>query len=109
MFRQIAERDWKVLRDLKPLALDRFCERVLGEMTLLANDADKGAHARYLAVYKLLMDRDEELAAAFNGLRRSTALLQLTIMRRHGLITDEEMAQFSQDTREAVEMILGGP
>ena len=29
MPRQIAERDWKVLRDLEMVALERFCERRL--------------------------------------------------------------------------------
>src|SRR5258707_13944135 len=54
------------LEALQPLALDRFCQRVLAEVGRLAGDADKSNHQRYLAVFRLLQRRDEELANAFN-------------------------------------------
>ena len=44
MLNQIIESDWKILRELKPLALERLCERALSEVVQLASDTRKGAH-----------------------------------------------------------------
>jgi hypothetical protein len=106
MERGIHESDWKIFRLLQPLALDRFCQRVLAEVGRLAADAEKGHHDRYLAVFKLLQRRDKELADAFNGPRRSTALVQLARIQFHELLSAEEFARFSPETRTSVESLL---
>lgn len=107
MVRQISEADWRVLRQLEPVARDRYCNRALSEVVGRATDAAVGSHARYLAVFRLLQRRDRELAGAFDGLRRSTAYLQLARMRSLGLITDAEFARFSPETRQAVSLFSG--
>lgn len=66
MPRELRESDWKLLRELGPRALDHLCERVLSELTRIAADSEKTHHERYRAVYKLIQDRDKEVAAAFN-------------------------------------------
>jgi hypothetical protein len=43
------------------------------------------------------------LADAFNGPRRSTAVLQLARIRFQGLLSEEEFARFSTETRAAVQ------
>ncbi|MDB5313115.1 MAG: hypothetical protein JWO38_7317 [Gemmataceae bacterium] len=106
MERTISEPDWKVFRQLQPIALDRFCQRVLAEVGRLAADTGKGSHERYLAVFKLMERRDEELAHAFNDMRRSTAFQQLASICFHSLLADEEFARFSPETRQAVEVFL---
>jgi hypothetical protein len=100
------ESDWKLFRKLEVLALDRFCQRVLAEVSGLVADAVKTNHERYLAVYKLVRRRDKELADAFNDPRRSTALVQLARIRFRELLTDEEFAGFSPETRASVQMFL---
>jgi hypothetical protein len=105
----IPESDWKLLRALKPAALERYCAPVLREVAALAADAGRSSHERYLALWELLRGRDEPLSSAFDGLRRSTAFFQLARMRRLGLVTDEEFGRFSPDTREAVALISGMP
>ena len=73
----IPETDWKIFRQLRTVALERFCERALAEMAYLASEKVQTSHERYLAIYKQLHSRDKELADAFNGSSRSTASLQL--------------------------------
>ena len=46
--REIKEPDWKVLRRVHPLALERFCQGVLAEIGRVARDGAKSHHARYL-------------------------------------------------------------
>jgi hypothetical protein len=106
--RQISESDWKLFSQLRPLALERFCQGVLAEVTRLAAEGGPGSHERYLAVFKLLQRQDKELGEIFNNPRRSAALLQLARLRVEGLLTEEEFARFGAETRAAVQLVLGG-
>ncbi|WP_374337447.1 hypothetical protein [Methyloversatilis sp.] len=57
-------------------------------------------------IFKLIQDRDKEIALAFDGLSRPNALFKLTEMRRENLLTDQEFAEFSDDTRRIVSRML---
>lgn len=46
--------------------------------------------------------RDEELAQAFDDVRRSTAMACLITMHRYNLLTGDELARFSDETRRLV-------
>lgn len=58
----IKESDWKLLRRAHPLAVERFCERVLGEIDRVVSDAAHTRHERYLQIYKLMQHCDLEMA-----------------------------------------------
>ena len=60
----LPELDWKLFRKLREVALERFCERVLGEVAGIATDGATSWHDRYLKIYKLIERRDEELVRA---------------------------------------------
>ncbi len=97
----IKESDWKLLRELKNVALERLCQRALEDLQRAALAPSQNWHERYLQVYSLIHERDKEVADIFNDLRRSTALLRLMMMRTAGLVTDEEMSRFSEETQKA--------
>lgn len=107
MLREIKELDWRLFRQLQEVALQRFCARVLEEAGRIISDASKSYHDRYGDLYRLIHDRDRELAQAFDNPRRSTALIQICALRSRELLTDEEFARFSEDTRGAVGRVLG--
>jgi len=44
--RQIKESDWKILRQLSTVALERFCQRTLSEFEAIGNDDSKSFHQR---------------------------------------------------------------
>jgi hypothetical protein len=102
----IAETDWKLLRQFRPLALNRFCQQVLSDAGHLATDQDKSPHHRYVALFDLIMRRNAELAEAFDDLRRSNALLRLACIRAHQLLTDDEFGQFTLATRNVVNKLV---
>jgi hypothetical protein len=102
MAASIPESDWKVFRRIHPIVLERFCDRILSEVTRLANDAGKGSHERYLLVFKLLERRDRDIADVFEDFRRSTAIYQLARMHSREMLTEEEFALFSPETQETV-------
>ena len=64
------------------------------------------AHPLYSAC-ELFHVRNREVAGAFDDLRRSTALNRLVDMRRLGVVTDEDLLAFSEETRAAVLRVAG--
>lgn len=103
---EIGERDWKVLKQVKAAALERLCESILGEVRKASAAAGKTGHERYLDIWDLIERRNQEMAAAFDDYRRSTAFVRLVRLRQCGLLTDEEYSRFSPQTRELVEGAL---
>lgn len=94
-----SEADWRVVRELRALALERFCERVLAEADAAGRLGEGSAHVRYVALYRVLERRDRELARAFDSPRRSAMLMQLAELTRLGLLHADEIALFSDDTQ----------
>jgi hypothetical protein len=104
--RDIKESDWKVFKRLREVALERFCERVLGEIARISSDGAKSRHERYVAIYRLVRRRDKEINPIFDYLRRSTAVQQICSIRSHDLMTEVELRQFSPELVGSVERIL---
>ncbi len=100
--RDVSEADWKIFRELREFALERFCSRVLDELETLRLDASRSQHQRYLAVYRLVQDRDQELAHAFNNPRRSQLIVQLAAIHAYGLLAPDELSRFTSQTRDKI-------
>jgi hypothetical protein len=103
--RSVPEHDWKVFKQLHPIALDRFARRVLDETEALLKDNSKSSPDIYLAIYKLIQRRDKEMADVFNDYRRSTAFWQIAMMHSRGLLTEQEFQLFSPETRESINAV----
>lgn len=93
------ESDWKLFRALREAALERFCERTLGELQAIAADGAQSHHARYMQVFRLVESRDRELASAFDNPRRSDMARQLALIVKLGLVEPAELAPFSEQAR----------
>ena len=100
---ELPESDWRVFRELQPIALERFCKRALNEAIL--DDGSRNHHERYLHVFRLLRTRDDELAHAFNDPRRSRMIGQLVAIHAHGLLEPAEIERFTQGTRDTIESL----
>ena len=96
------EQDWKVLRELKPVTLDRLCEQILRRAAEIATQSGLTNHQRYLKMWKLIQEQNEEVALAFDDHRRSTTFLKILQIHRLGLFAEEEFAKFSEQTRKRV-------
>jgi hypothetical protein len=101
--RGFPERDWKVFRELHKIALARYCDRILNEVNRAIANKGESSHDRYLRIYRIIHKRDEEMGRAFNDFRRSTALQQLLIIDSLGLLTEEDLARFTPETRQFVQ------
>ena len=99
---ELPEKDWKIFREIQRAALDRFCGRVLDDIEAVRSDVSRTHHERYLTIYSLLQRRDKRLGEAFDNPRRSQMLWQLELMWSRGLINEEEMSRFSEETRSYI-------
>lgn len=104
MSRDIPEADWKLFRQLHPVALNRFCEQVLADIAQIAGDTKTTPHERYLKIYKVVQQRDRTIGEAFNDLRRSTAIMRILSICSHRLFTEDEIGRFTQDTRDVISL-----
>ncbi|MCI0335284.1 MAG: hypothetical protein L0228_18905 [Planctomycetes bacterium] len=72
------------------------------EVARLSSATEVNPHERYLAVFDLINRRNDEMADAFDDMRRSTALLRLACIQSHRLLSDDEFGRFSEATRHAI-------
>lgn len=106
MVYEIKEADWKLLRRLHRVALERFCRRAIEEICAATSDRSGDYHSCFLEVFALVNERNRGLAHTFDDLRRSNATLLLAGMMEERLLSEEEFSQFGPETRDAVEAIL---
>ena len=105
MSREIPESDWRQFKEVHKLLVERFCQRVLEEIVRTTESGQGTAHDKYLRIYKLIQKRDKELGRAFNDFRRSTAVMQLIVMRQMGLLTEQDLSRFTHETQRTIEEI----
>jgi hypothetical protein len=102
----IKESDWKMFKRLRELALERFFERVMGEIASISSDGAKSNGERFGAIYRLVRERNKDIDPIFDYLRRSTAVRQIIAFRSNDLMTADELQQFSPELVRVVEDIL---
>jgi hypothetical protein len=91
-FHGFPEPDWRAFRELREVALERFCKRTLDDLESFRVDESRSHH-----------ERDAELAQAFNDPRRSRMIPQLAAIHAYGLLEPEELARFTSETRSTIE------
>ena len=105
MSQDLPESDWKLLRKFHAAALERFCKNILDKVDQLNTGTPISWHQRYLELYKLIENGDQELGTVFNDLRRSKALIQLLALRSRDLLTEDEFAEFTTETQDKVKFL----
>ena len=102
----IAKTDWKIFKELRELALERFCSRVLDDIARIGSDQAKSKHERNLAICRFIQERDREIDPIFDYVRRSTAVSQLCAFRVRELMTEEEFKSLSSELRERIDNLI---
>ena len=105
MEHEIPESDWKTFRELRHVALERLCKRVLDQVPRVVLASAGTYHERYLELFRWLGERNDELARAFDDPRRSQVLWQLAAIYVHGLLMPDELARFTPQTRERIHLL----
>jgi len=103
MLREIPERDWKIFRQLYPIARERFGQRAIAEIQRLISQGGQPCIEQFWDVVDYTAGQKKEVNDVFDDLRRSTAMIKVAILRKEGLLTEGEIARFSPEFREWLE------
>ncbi len=87
---------------MRPLALQRYCERVMVDIDKIIQNSERDAYERYTEIYKIVDDGDRKMAQMFDGFSRSKALFQLALYYGNNLLNDDEIAQLSEVARDRI-------
>ena len=91
------ESDWKLFKQVKEKALERFCAKALADIKEAIEEDANSFHGKYLYVYKLLKNADKRLSLLFDEHSRSKAPMQLMLIRSEGLIMESELEGMSDE------------
>lgn len=101
----IPEKDWKKLRSLKDATLNIACERILLKIGTLIEERGADSYKYYLKLWKIIRSEDKEIALMFDDLKRSTAIFKLAMWKNNGLISGDDLREFTEQTQERIRLI----
>jgi hypothetical protein len=106
--RTVPEDDWKKLRALKDDALNLACERIFEQIEKVAGQRKGKEHQAYVELWRMIEKEDREISAMFDDLKRSDAIYKLAAWRRNGVISEDTLTEFSDETRREIELLNEG-
>ena len=101
----LPERDWKTARDMQDELLATECARILEKVRSIADVDSDSSHAAYLELWKHLRREDKKIGVMFDDLKRSNCIQKVAAWRRYGLLTDDRLAQFTDETQESIRFL----
>ena len=108
MMSKIPERDWKKLRVMKDDALNIACEQIFEKIQKIMKEREGKEHETYLKLWDLLKKDDGKISVMFDGLKRSNAIHKLAAWVRCGVISNDCLSEFSDETRQTVKALNKG-
>jgi hypothetical protein len=97
----ISESDWKKFKKVKEAALESFCGAILNDVAEgLEDENNPTNHGKYIYLYRLIENYDKQIALLFNDHSRSKAIIQLMMLRREGLVLDEDVKILSAELQD---------
>lgn len=105
MDHQVSESAWRDFRVLREEALRLLCERALSEVRAVLDAPGRSEHERFLDLLETVIDRNRDIARAFDNPRRSGIVGHLAAMRDLGLLTPELVARRGPEFRDLVSRV----
>lgn len=103
----VPEKDWKLFRKLQVELTAKACELVFKKVENITNDRVGKEHQSYLDLYSLIEGEDAKIAEMFNNPTRNNVFLKIVSLKKHGVLSDEQLELFSEETQEFVSRMLG--
>ena len=99
------ERDWKYMKKVKEGLLATLCEQINGQAMDILKSKANSERERYGRLYQHVQDSDGIVADCFDDWRRSTLLMKLAALQRHGLLTSDHMQHLSEETQKRLKAL----
>jgi len=91
------ESDWKLFKQIKEQAIWLFCNNALSEYEEIIKNKSDNSRETYTYLYRLVINRDNQMALLFDGHSRSKASLQLLAIRGEGLANEDLLKKLSDE------------
>jgi hypothetical protein len=85
--------------------LSAACERILVAAEDIARKRTGNEHETFLKLWEETNEGNRLIAELFDDLRRSNALFKLIAWRKNDLLSDAELALFSEETQQALRRV----
>ena len=103
--REISKADWKLFRERIPGWQERYMEKLAQEYIALLTDTNKAASDKFWELEKRIK-KDKNSPGVLINMTKSEAQWDIVRLLRDGAITMEDLKDFSDDLKEAVEYII---
>ena len=101
----ISKRDWKLFREKLAGWQENYMAQLNKEYTALLRSEDKKASEKFWELEKRIK-KDRKHPGVIMEMSKSQAIWNIVELIRLDVITYEDLADFSDDLKQAVEMIL---
>ena len=102
---EISKKDWKLFREKLPVWQENYMSRLIKEYITLLTIEDKRASERFWELErKIKIDRCNRRVIL--NMRKSEAIYDIISLIRLGVITYDDLADFSEDVKKAAKLIL---
>lgn len=99
------EADWKYMRSIQKDLLNVLCSRINEQAVAIVN-ADSGtAHECYVNLFKHIGKSDRVVAVCFDDWRRSKLRELILSLRKHKLLKNSHIENFSESGQAWIEQI----
>ena len=101
----ISESGWRDFRKLREEALRLLCERALVEVRAAADAPERSEHQRFLDVLETVVERNEDIARAFDNPRRSAVIPHLVAMWDLELLSPDLVSKSGSELRKIISRV----
>ena len=81
------------------------CERILETAEGIIKERAGNEHEAFLKLWVETNKGNREIAELFDDLRRSNAIFKLIAWRKNNLLSDAELALFTEETQQALRCV----
>lgn len=102
---EISKRDWKIFREKLPVWQENYMSRLIKEYITLLSKEDKKASDKFWELEKKIKT-DRRHPGVILTIRKSETIYDIISLIRLGVITYDDLADFSEDLQTSVKLIL---
>lgn len=102
---EMSKRDWKLFREKLPGWQENYMARLIKEYISLLSAEDKNASDKFGELEKKIKT-DRRHPGVILNMEKSKAIYDIISLVRFGVISFDDLADFSEDLQQEVKMIL---
>jgi hypothetical protein len=104
---KVKESDWKTFRKLVPELRERYLTEKNKGLIAIFMDESRTPTERFWDAREQIEKERKILEACLDGHSRSSMRWYMYLMYRHGMLSDSDLENFSEDLRNTIKLVNG--